>query len=463
MNIPTNIFKSYDIRGIYPNEINEQNIYQITQAIFRLYKEKSYSSSPLKIVVGRDMRLSGISLFSIIKKALTDAGADVVDIGLVSTPTFYFAVNYYKYDAGIQLTASHNPPQYNGMKLVVNSGNGLIKISKTNGMEQIKQYAIENKDIKSMKKGKEISKTNILQEEIKFIKKMINIEKIKKLKVVADAANAMGAQYIEALFKELPCELVKMNFELDGSFPAHQPDPLIKANLKDLQRRVIDEKADLGLAPDGDGDRLFFIDEKGQIIEASNITALVARELLKTNPKSTILYDIRYTITPVKIIQESGGKSGITKVGHAFITEEMHKTKALFAGESSGHYYFAKTGNVESQLPVISIILSVISQENKPISKIIKDIRRSFESGEFNFKTDRSSEILKSLKEKYQDGKLITIDGVAIEYNNWRFGVRTSNTEPLLRLNLEADNKKLMEEKRDELINFIKNFGAIAK
>lgn len=463
MNIPTNIFKSYDIRGIYPDEINEKNIYQITQAIFRLYREKSHSSSSLKIVVGRDMRLSGPSLFPIIKKALIDAGATVINIGLVSTPTFYFAVYHYGYDAGIQLSASHNPSQYNGMKLVVNGGNGLIKISKTNGMEQIKQYAIENKDIKSLKKEKYIYKTNVLQEEIKFIKKMVNIEKIKKLKVVADAANAMGAQYIEALFKELPCELIKMNFELDGSFPAHQPDPLIKTNLVDLQKRVIKEKADLGLAPDGDGDRLFFIDEKGQIIEASSITALIARELLKTNPKSTILYDIRYTITPLKIIQENGGKSGVTKVGHAFITEEMHQTKALFAGESSGHYYFSQTGNVESQLPVILMILSIISQENKPISKIIKEIKRSFESGEYNFKTDKSFDILNSLKRKYNDGKLITIDGVAIEYDKWRFGVRTSNTEPLLRLNLEADNKKLMEEKRDELINFIKSFGAIPK
>lgn len=462
--IPENIFKSYDIRGIYPDEINEENIYQITQAIYKFLVENHFKDKPLKIVTGRDMRLSGPSLYPILQKALSDAGAEVIDIGLVSTPTFYFAVYQYGYDGGVQLSASHNPPQYNGMKIVKNSPYGLIKIGKSTGMEMVKKYALQDAKIqrvKDAKRGNLIHKKGVLEEEIENAKKLMETKDIKRLRVVADAANAMGATYIEALFEELPCELIKMNFKLDGSFPAHQPDPLVKKNLKDLQKRVLQEKADLGLAPDGDGDRLFFIDEKANIIPASLITALVAKELLKKHQRATILYDIRYTLTPKKVIEENGGQSVITKVGHAFITEAMAKNQAIFAGESSGHYFFAQTGNAESQLPVILTVLEVISRKNKPLSKIIEELQRGFESGEYNFKTTNSAQIFDQLKKKYADGKLSTLDGVAVEYDNWRFGVRASNTEPLLRLNVEADLKGVMEQRRDELIKFIKSFGAI--
>ena len=217
----------------------------------------------------------------------------------------------------------------------------------------------------------------------------------------------------------------------------------------------------MGLAPDGDGDRLFFVDEKGKVVPASIITAIVARELLKKNPRETILYDIRYTVTPKKIIAEFGGKSDITKVGHAFITAKMFETSAIFGGESSGHYFYRATGNAESQLPTIVIVLSVISREKKPLSEIVKEIARSYESGEINFKSENSTAILEKLKNIYKDGMLSTLDGISIEYPTWRFGVRTSNTEPLLRLNLEAYTQNEMRKKRDEVINLIKNQGAI--
>ncbi|HLC94230.1 MAG TPA: phosphomannomutase/phosphoglucomutase [Patescibacteria group bacterium] len=459
INIASQIFKSYDIRGTYPDQIHEKNIVAIVNAIHAFFLEQAKKES-ISIVVGRDMRLSGPSLFAIVKKTLVDAGAQVIDIGLVATPTFYFTVQTYRYDAGIQLSASHNPPQYNGLKLVQNFGGRLLKIGKSTGMEKIKEYALAGKKASSSQKGTVTAKKNILTHEIEEVKKMVDFSGILPLKVVADPANAMGSLYIEELFKHLPCELVKMNFELDGSFPAHQPDPLVKANLKSLQQKVREERADIGLAPDGDGDRLFFVDEKGQIVSASYITALVARELLKKTPGAAILYDIRYTKTPAKNVKKYGGISHITKVGHAFITEAMHTHKALFAGESSGHYYFAKTGGAEWQLPVILIVLSVISKEKKPLSLVVEELRGSFESGEYNFKTDTAKEILAALQEKYCDGKMVTIDGVAVEYDTWRFGVRTSNTEPLIRLNLEADSEKLMEEKRDELINFITHAGA---
>lgn len=453
MNIPAHIFKSYDIRGIVPEEINESNIYQMTQAVL-FHIQSKLGKKNVSVAVGRDMRLSAPSLYPLFKKALVEGGAHIIDNGLVSTPTFYFSVLHLKTDAGIQLTASHNPPQYNGMKMVIRDGDTLSKISGGNGIEEIKKYALEGVVIKE-EGGSEVAHEGIGEEEVQHAFKLISTEGVKPLKVVADPANAMAGTYIEALFKHLSCELVKMNFELDGSFPAHQPDPLVFANLRDLQKRVIDEKADLGLAPDGDGDRLFFIDEKGQIVSASFITALVARELLKDYPAATILYDIRYTISAKKIIEESGGKSDITRVGHAHITKQLNAVKGLFAGESSGHYYFAHTGGCESQIPIILIVLKAISSSGKPLSEIVEELRRSWESGEYNFKTTKAMQILEELKKKYSDADISTIDGVSIEYPSWRCNVRTSNTEPLLRLNVEAETEGEMKHKREELMQFI--------
>ena len=248
-------------------------------------------------------------------------------------------------------------------------------------------------------------------------------------------------------------------FDLDGTFPAHQPDPLQSETLVDLQKRVIKEKADLGLAPDGDGDRLFFIDEKGNIVPPTIITSIVAKDFLTRFKGEKILIDIRYILTPQRIVKENGGTTQITKVGHAYITEAMNSSGGIFAGESSGHYFFRDTGNAESQLPIILTVLKVLTEANKPFSEVIEDYRRSFESGEFNFKVTNSPEILESLKQKYSDGMLDPMDGIAVNYPTWRFSVRTSNTEPLLRLNVEADDKATMEQKRDELLAQIKSLS----
>lgn len=458
--IPDNIFKSYDIRAIYPEEINEENIYPIVQAIYKFFTEKVGLNRPLKIVTGRDTRLSGDKLYPILLSSLIDAGASVIDIGLVPTTTVYFTVYDRAYDAGIQLSASHNPPKYNGIKMVVNDINGLTKIGKNTGIDKIKEYANSSIVLKSTVPGSILKITDAISREVEKTAKIIDIAGIKKLKVVADSANAMGGLYIEELFKLLPCELIKMNFNLDGNFPAHDPDPLIAANLKSLQERVVAEGADLGLAPDGDGDRMFFIDEKGAIVNPSSITALVARELLKTNHDATILFDIRYTITPREIIELSGGKSYPTKVGHAYITEAMATHNALFAGESSGHYYFKATGNTESQIPMIIAVLKVMSDSAQPLSKINESIRRSYESGEYNFETEKAVEIMNSLKNKYSEANLVTLDGVSFEFPAWRFNVRSSNTESLMRLNVEAKNHDVMIEKTKELTDFISSFGA---
>ncbi len=460
MQINSQIFKAYDIRGIYPTDINEENIAIVIKAIYVFFTEKISNDRQLKVVLSYDMRLSGDSLFAVAKKTLVDLGAEVIDTGKLSTPSFYYTVSHYHYDCGIQITASHNPPQWNGLKFVINSPKGLIKIGKSTGMDMIKEMSQKTITYTPKYKGLLTPKNNILPDEVKSSLQMLNNPTIKNFKIVADPANAMGATYIEALFNAVSATLIKMNFDLDGNFPAHQPDPLDFTNLESLQNRVIEEKADLGLAPDGDGDRLFFIDEKGQVVSASMITALVAREFLKNNPGETILFDIRYILTPSKIVEENKGKSLITKVGHAFITEALNASGGIFAGESSGHYFFRDTGNAESQLPIILTVLKVLSEEGKTLSELVEEVRRSFESGETNFKVTNANEILETIKNIYKDGELSEIDGISISYNNWRFNMRTSNTEPLLRLNVEALDKNVLDEKvkilKDQITNVAK-------
>ena len=456
MNIDPTIFKSYDIRGIYPQQINEDNISEIIKAIYKFFTTK-IDKPGFTVGLARDMRISSPSFYKIAIETLVSLGANVIDMGMLSTPTFYFAIYNYKYDAGIQITASHNPKEYNGAKFVLSGPNGLIKIGKATGMEDVKNYAVSGVDLPIDKKGNVTVKEHIMEDEVENASKVLGNPNIKKFKIVADPANAMGGTFIDALFKKYEAELVRMNFELDGTFPVHAPNPLEAENLVDLQKRVIEEKADLGLAPDGDGDRIFFIDEKGQVVPPTIITSLVARELLKEYQGSKILFDIRYIFTPKKIVEELGGIPVITKVGHAFITEELEKTGGIFAGESSGHYYLQSTGNAESSVAIILAVLKVLTEENKAFSEIVKELQKSFESGEFNYKVTNAQEIIASIKNDYKDGELSELDGIAISYPTWRFSVRTSNTEPLLRLNVEGYDKEEMKKHKEELINRIES------
>jgi phosphomannomutase len=456
--IDPKIFKAYDIRGIYPEQLNETNIVDITRAIYKFFHDNIGKEQPT-VVLAYDMRLSGPQLYEAAKKTLVEMGARVIDAGQLSTPSFYFTVFHYAYDCGIQITASHNPKEYNGLKFVRYTPQGLIKIGKTTGMEDIKNMSIQGVEFIPTAQGTIEPKTGILEDEVENALNIFEHPEIKKFKIVADPANAMGAQYIDALFKTVPADLIKMNFELDGSFPAHQPDPLDFDNLKDLQARVLQEGADFGLAPDGDGDRLYFVDDKGQIVPATLITALVTREVLKDNPGATIYVDIRYILGTKKIVQEFGGKTEITKVGHAFITEAMNKTGGPFAGESSGHFYFKSAGNGESQLATLVSVLKVLTESGKKLSEVVEELRRSYESGELNFKVTNAPEILEALKQKYADGELETMDGVSITYPDWRVNVRTSNTEPLLRLNLESYDEATMKQKFEEVKSLINSLA----
>ncbi len=451
MTVDPSIFKSYDIRAIYPDQIDEEVMVPIVKAIYTLFQKQLNNDGQLQILLTRDMRVSSPSLFEVAKKTLVEMGAHVIDAGLLSTPSFYFAVYHYGYDGGIQISASHNPKEYNGLKIARKDKTGLIKIGKPTGMEEVREMVISNFPFKNAgTPGFVTQKSGILEEEVANALKIVNNPQISEFKIVADPANAMGATYLEALFNRVKVSLVKMNFNLDGTFPVHQPDPLQAETLVDLQKKVIEEHADLGLAPDGDGDRLFFIDEKGQIVPPTSITSLVAKDLLEQQKGAEILFDIRYILTPQKIIEESGGKWDITKVGHAYITEKMSQTGAIFAGESSAHFFFKATGNGEGPLGIVLTILKIMTRENKTLSQLSEEVRRSFESGEFNYKVTNAKEIMDSLKNDYSDGELSELDGVAISYPTWRFSIRTSNTEPLLRLNVEGyNNDEMLKHKQD--------------
>ncbi len=453
---PEKIFKSYDIRGIYPTELNEENAAPIIKAIYKVISDQLETDKPLTFAVGRDMRLSSPAIFETVSKTLVDLGAKVIDLGIVSTPTFYYAVFKYGYDGGVQITASHNPKEYNGIKIVRKSPTGLVKIGKSTGMDNIKKLAMDGVDLPTIEGGAIFKKEGVVTEEVENALSIADNPKVNKYKIVADAANALGALYIEELFKFIPGDLVKMNFELDGTFPAHQADPLQKETLVDLQKRVVEEKADLGLAPDGDGDRLFFIDEKGDIVPPSIITAIVAREVLKKHKGAKILGDIRYIMTPQKIVEELGGTFVITKVGHSFITEKLHETGGVFAGESSSHYFFKETGNAESQIPMILLVLKVMTEEGKTLSEIVNSLRRSHESGEFNFEVKNAKAVMEAIKKEFPEGEVSELDGVSISFADWRLSLRSSNTEPLLRLNVEVELGGNIEGVKEKMIGLIK-------
>jgi len=459
------IFKAYDIRGIYPTDLNEEVMESIVRSIYAFFKRELKKDS-VSVALGRDMRTMGPALFEVAKKTLVACGAEVIDIGLVSTPTFYYSVLKYSYDAGIDITASHNPKEWAGIKFVKRDGNKIIKIGKSTGMNDIKEMALKSEFPQYTNDGTVTEKMNVLDDEITDAMKKVDVSQLKKFRVACDPANGMGSLYVANLFERVGGELIKMNFELDGTFPAHQADPLDFNNLVPLQSKVREVKADFGLEPDGDGDRIFFIDERGEVVPATMISSLIAQEVLRHNPEETIIVDIRYTKNVTRIVKKNGGKSFISKVGHAFITEDVNREGAYFAGESSGHFYFGETGGAESAVRVILYVLQALSETGKPLSELLEDLRTSFESGERNFVLPdgkNPKDLMDELVKEYKDGTLSTLDGISIDFPEWRLSIRSSNTEPLLRLNVEADSEELMQDKFKELTDRILKSGAKEK
>ncbi|OGK48447.1 hypothetical protein A3A93_04625 [Candidatus Roizmanbacteria bacterium RIFCSPLOWO2_01_FULL_38_12] len=464
-NIDPTIFKAYDIRAIYPSGINEEVMTSIAKAIYTFVSKRAGKPDP-SIVIGYDMRLSSPSLFLKAKDALVSSGAKVVDIGLSATPTMYFTVRKFSYDAGVQISASHNPKEYNGIKMVMRDGDALIKIGRDTGMDEIKRITIDESFGKTLSSGSVEIKKDVLGIEIDDALKTVNPGNIENLKVVADPANAMGVVVLKELFEKVKTNFSAINLQLDGTFPSHQPDPLQHKNLLPLQDLVKTKSADLGISTDGDADRVMFVNEISQIIPATYITALIAGEVLRDNPHEKILVDIRYTRNVEHIVAKMGGKVGHTKVGHALITKQLNDEHALFAGESSGHYYFRSMGGCESSVRVILYVLRVLAREKKPISKILAEMETSAESGEYNFELSEdtdSNELLDRIVEQYSDGELSRLDGIAIDYPEWRFSIRSSNTEPLLRLNVEGNTKDIVSEKLQLLKDTILESGATLK
>lgn len=455
MSYNPSIFKAYDIRGVYGVDFDDHFAYQLGIAYAELRKAE-LGREDLMIVVGHDMRLSSEVLCSQVIKALSDSGITVIDIGLVSTPTFYFAVAHYGYDGGIQVSASHNPKEYNGFKLVRQLA---LPMGLDSGLLGIQTLIKENRVASTISKGRIIPKANVLEDQVRHDLSFVNIDDIRPFRLVIDTANAMGAPYFDELLKYLPQLTVeKMNWLLDGTFPAHEADPYKSENVTELGRVVREKQYDLGIATDGDSDRIFFIDNEGIPVEPGITRAILAKLFLQEKPNTTIAYDIRPGKITYDTIVAEGGQPLVTQVGHSLIKASMIDTGAYFGGESSGHFFLnmGKEGCYEIPGIVFLKLLIELSKTGHTLSDYIKPYQKYFHSGEINLKVTNPQNLLALLKKKYPDGKQNNFDGLTIEYPEFWFNVRLSNTEPLLRLNLEAVDQKTMAKKRDEILSLLR-------
>jgi len=434
------IFKAYDIRGVYPTEINAD----VAEAIGRAYIEFTGAK---KVAVGRDMRPHSLPLFEGLSRGMLAQGADVIDLGLVSTPMSYFANGTLKVDGSVMITASHNPGEWNGFKLCLANA---VPISGATGIMEIQKIA-EAKSWRKVDQPGTLSTYDIAPEYGKFLRSFAQMDR--KLKVVVDYANAMGLYEIAGITDLY--DIVPLYDTLDGTFPNHEANPLHIETLDAIRAKVREVGADFGAAFDGDADRCGFIDDQGEVIPMDLFTALIAQDILSRGP-ATILYDLRSSRAVPECIEANGGKAIRSRVGHAFIKAQMRENDAVFAGELSGHYYFKQNFTAESQGLAMIMLSNLICKKNKPVHELVQPLRKYFSSGEINSKVADVKPILDTIRARYADGNMFELDGISSEYPRWWFNVRSSNTEPLLRLIVEADTRELMEEKRDELLKIIR-------
>jgi len=452
------IFKTgaYDIRGIYPKEVDEEIAFKIGQGFVKFLNEtkktKSKKGARLKIVVAQDNRISSPSLYKSLSRGIIEAGADIINIGLATTPMFYFAVAFYGFDGGVVVTSSHNPAQYNGFKLVREKA---IPISGRTGLQEIKKFALSKK-ITVKKRGK-IVKKKILRDYVKFNLKKINTKKFSSFKITIDTANSVAGILLSDIFKKTPLKISYLFKKLDGSFPNHDPNPLKKQNLKFLRKDVLKRKSDLGIAFDGDGDRIFFVTEKAEIVSGDILTALISDIILKDRPKEKIIYDVRSSNIIKETVEKRGGIPLMSGVGHSFIKEKMRKENALFAGELSGHYYSRDHFFYECPFSVLFLILKEMTETKKTLSQMVKPFKKYYHSGEINFRVEDKKKILSKIDKKFgKKGKVSRIDGLKIEFSDWWLSLRVSNTEPFLRLIIEAKTKKILDKNKKKVIALIK-------
>lgn len=446
MQVNPSIFKAYDIRGIYPTDLNEDIAYAIGRAFATFLQ-------PEQVVVGHDMRLSGPALFEAVTNGLRDQGVHVINIGMVSTDQYYYACSKYTIP-GMMVTASHNPKAYNGFKMVKQMP---YLLSGDAGIMDLRRI-VQNDEFapKAAQRGT-IETVDLMDEFVDALLKLVDVSKLKPLKVIADTANGAVGPALTKLYSHLPVHLTPMYFEPDGNLPNHGLDPLQPENRAELQQRVKDEGADVGFAFDGDGDRFFVIDDRGAFVPGDFFTALMAEYLLSKHPHEKIVYDVRASWAVPDLIKAVGGTPLIDRVGHAFIKRRMAQEDALFAGEVTGHYYFRDFTFADSGMIPSLLLLELLSTSGKKLSELLAPIEaKYFVSGEINSTVPDAQAKMQLLAERYSDAKIEHLDGISVSYGDWHFNVRASNTEPLLRLNLEALDQAKMEQKRDEVLALIR-------
>lgn len=448
------IFKAYDIRGIYPDQISAADFKRIAQAYAAFVK-------PKVVAVGRDVRTSGPELQKAVIDGLLEAGVNVVDIGPVPTDGLYFAVGYYHYDGGIQVSASHNPAEYNGLKMV---RAGAEAISSETGLRDIQQLAEGDDDLSSQETGALQSK-DITEDYLDTLAGFAEFESLANVTVVANNNFGLTGPLVEGLLKRLGMDqairLVKLNFEPDGTFPKGRPDPLLVENRAETVAAIRDNEATMAVAWDADGDRCFFADETGQFLEGGHLTAFLAAHLLKTHPGEKVLYDPRHIWAVEETVKAAGGHALITKAGHTFIKNRMKEEDALFAGETSGHYYFRDFFYADNGIIPFLIMLNILAAHpGTKLSELAAPIRSQyFMTEQVNFTVRDVAKVLEQIEATYAAGEVDRTDGLSINFADWRFNLRGSNTEPLIRLNVEGRSAALCDEKLSELSEAIRAIG----
>lgn len=441
-------FKAYDIRGKVPGELNTDLAYKVGRTVATFLNAKS-------IVIGRDVRKSSTELAQALSNGLNDAGCDVIDLGLCGTEMIYFGTPFLNADGGIMITASHNPPEYNGLKFVKRTS---VPLGYDSGLNEIEQMILKNElgPISDFK-GKVINK-DIMNEFIDSLTKFYDPKKIKPYKVVVNAGNGCVGPALDKLEKYLPIEMIKVFHEPDSNFPNGVPNPLLPENRQPSIDAIKNHNADLGVAWDGDYDRCFFFDEKGNFIEGYYIVGILAKSILKAAPGEKIVHDPRLTWNTVDEVLKAGGEAVVSKSGHAFIKQKMRQVNSIYGGEMSAHHYFRDNFYSDSGLIPFLLILQLMAEEGKTLSQLVEEMVAAYPcSGEINSTVSNPLEKIEQIKQKYSDGALDELDGVSIEYPEWRFNVRMSNTEPLLRLNVETKKDQvLLEEKTKEILDLIR-------
>lgn len=453
MSIDLNIFKDYDIRGTYPNQINGEVARAIAYGIVRHFR-------PKKVVIGRDMRLSGKELRDALVEVFLALGINVSDQGLVGTEFMSFVSGTYDYDLVIMLSASHNPPEYNGIKMAQKGG---IPVNSDTGFHAIRDL-INRKSLPPARTPGKLTEINTYEEWRAKIHSLVDVSKLKPLSVVVDAGNGMAGKLAPKGFEGTPIKLTPLYFALDGSFPNHVPNPLIEKNNEVLIQKILEMRADVGLSFDGDADRVFFIDDKGRFVSGTITTALLAKYILTKHPGETILYNaICGRIVP-QTIEKYGGKSKRVRVGYSYIKNAMRETHAIFCGEHSGHYFYRDYFNSESGILTALMVFSLLSEEGKKLSEDVDELDVYPASGEINFTVSDIPSVVSQIKNGFPDAASIDeVDGISVWYKDYWFNVRASKTEPLLRLNVEADTKVILNKETQQLVAKIESLGGKRK